>query len=75
MQRMLTETEKLEITEHEWVKARAKNPEVIMRVNVQDETDESRPMQVSITRPSNSMSSSLDIFLSMPKSLRRRSQH
>jgi hypothetical protein len=31
-----------------------------------------RPMQVSITRPSNSMSSSLDIFLLMPKSLRRR---
>jgi hypothetical protein len=29
-----------------------------------------RSMQVSITRPSNSMSSSLDIFLSMPKSLR-----
>src|SRR5215471_5866651 len=41
MQQMLTETEKLEIIEHEWAKARAKNPEVIMRVHVQDETDES----------------------------------
>ena len=48
MQRMLTETEKLEITEHEWVKARAKNPEVIMRVNVQDETDESGKPQVNV---------------------------
>ena len=48
MQRMLTETEKLEITEHEWVKARAKNPEVIMRVNVQDKTDESGKPQVNV---------------------------
>src|SRR5215813_7452403 len=31
MQQTLTETEKLEIIEHEWAKARAKNPEVIMR--------------------------------------------
>src|SRR6266511_2683164 len=37
MQRMLTETEKLEIIEHEWARARAKNPKVIMRVHVQDE--------------------------------------
>ncbi len=37
MKRMLTETEKLEIIEHEWAKARAKNSEVIMRVIVQDE--------------------------------------
>ena len=34
MQQILTETEKLEIIEHEWAKARAKNPEVIMRVRI-----------------------------------------
>ena len=48
MQQMLTETEKLEIIEHEWAKARAKNPEVIMRVNVQDETDESGKPRVNV---------------------------
>ena len=48
MQRMLTETEKLEIIEHQWAKARAKNPEVIMRVNVQDETDESGKPRVNV---------------------------
>jgi len=48
MQRMLTETEKLKIIEHEWAKARAKNPEVIMRVNVQDETDESGKPRVNV---------------------------
>jgi len=39
MQQMLTETEKLEIIEHEWAKARAKNPEVIMRVHVRFQLD------------------------------------
>ena len=48
MQRMLTETEKLEIIEHQWAKARAKNPEVIMRVDVQDETDESGKPRVNV---------------------------
>ena len=48
MQRMLTETEKLKIIEHEWAKARAKNPEVIMHVNVQDETDESGKPRVNV---------------------------
>src|SRR6516225_3112055 len=48
MQQMLTETDKLEIIEHEWAKARAKNPEVIMRVNVQDETDESGKPRVNV---------------------------
>src|SRR5262249_24263377 len=48
MQHMLTETEKLEIIEHEWAKARAKNPEVIMRVHVQDETDESGKPRVNV---------------------------
>ena len=41
MQRLLTEVEKAEIVEREWAKARAKNPKVVMRVDVQDETDES----------------------------------
>ena len=48
MQQMLTETEKLEIIEHEWAKARAKNPEVIMRVHVEDETDESGKPRVNV---------------------------
>src|SRR6516225_8256908 len=48
MQQMLTETEKLEIIEHEWAKARAKNPEVVMRVNVQDETDESGKPRINV---------------------------
>jgi hypothetical protein len=41
MRRPLTEFEKAEIVEREWAKARAKNPGTVMRVNVQDETDES----------------------------------
>src|SRR5262249_61509613 len=48
MQQMLTETEKLEIIEHEWAKARAKDPEVIMRVHVQDETDEGGKPRVNV---------------------------
>jgi hypothetical protein len=40
MQRLLTEVEKAEIIEREWAKARAKNPKVVMRVIVKDETDE-----------------------------------
>ncbi len=48
MQRLLTEIEKTEIIEREWVKARAKNPKIVMRVNVQDETDESGKPRVSV---------------------------
>jgi len=48
MQRLLTEVEKAEIIEREWAKARAKNPKVVMRVNVQDETDESGKPKVSV---------------------------
>src|SRR6516162_9833134 len=40
--------QKLEIIEHEWAKARAKNPEVIIRVHVQDETDESGKPRVNV---------------------------
>jgi hypothetical protein len=40
MQRLLTEFEKAEIIEREWAKARARNPKVVMRVTVHDETDE-----------------------------------
>jgi len=32
----------------QWAKARAKNPEVIMHVNVQDETDESGKPRVNV---------------------------
>ena len=48
MQRLLTEVEKAEIIEREWAKARARNPKVIMRVNVQNETDESGKPRVSV---------------------------
>jgi hypothetical protein len=48
MQRPLTEMEKARIVEHEWAKARAKNPHVVMRVSVQDETDESGKPRVSV---------------------------
>jgi hypothetical protein len=48
MQRLLTEVEKVEIIECEWAKARAKNPKVVMRVDVQDETDESGKPRVSV---------------------------
>jgi hypothetical protein len=48
MQRMLTEVEKWEIIEREWAKARAKNPKVVMRVNVRDETDENGRPEVHI---------------------------
>jgi hypothetical protein len=47
MKRLLTEIEKAEIIEREWAKARAKNPKVVMRVNVQDETDESGKPRVN----------------------------
>jgi hypothetical protein len=46
MQRLLTEVEKTEIIEREW--ARAKNPKVVMRVDVQDETDENGEPRVSV---------------------------
>jgi hypothetical protein len=39
---------KVEIIECEWAKARAKNPKVVMRVDVQDETDESGKPRVSV---------------------------
>ena len=48
MQRLLTEVEKVEIIECEWAKARTQNPKVVMRVDVQDETDESGKPRVSI---------------------------
>lgn len=48
MRRLLTEVEKVKIIEREWVKARAKNPKVVMRVNVQDETDESGKPKVNV---------------------------
>jgi hypothetical protein len=48
MQRLLTEMEKAQIVEREWAKARAKNPDVVMRVCVQDETDESGKPKVSV---------------------------
>ncbi len=48
MQRLLTEFEKAEIIEREWAKARVKNSKVVMRVNVQDETDESGKPGVSV---------------------------
>jgi hypothetical protein len=48
MQRLLTEFEKAQIIEREWAKARAKNPKVVMRVHVQNETDESGKPKVSV---------------------------
>ena len=48
MKRLLTEIEKAEIIEREWAKARAKNPKVVMRVNVQDATDESGKPRVNV---------------------------
>jgi hypothetical protein len=48
MQRLLTEDEKAEIIEREWAKARAKNPKVVMRVTVQDETDEGGKPRVNV---------------------------
>jgi len=48
MQRLLSELEKAEIVEREWAKARANNPKVVMRVNVQDETDASGNPRVSV---------------------------
>jgi hypothetical protein len=48
MQRLLTEFEKAQIIEHEWAKARAKNSKVVMRVTVQDETDEGGKPRVNV---------------------------
>ena len=48
MRRLLTEIEKAEIIEREWAKARAKNPKVVMRVTVQDETDEGGKPRVDV---------------------------
>jgi hypothetical protein len=48
MKRLLTKVEQAEIVEHEWTKARAKNPKVVMRVNVQAETDESGKPRVNV---------------------------
>ena len=48
MRRLLTEVEKAEIVEREWAKARAKNPKAVMRVTVQDETDEGGKPRVNI---------------------------
>jgi hypothetical protein len=48
MQRLLTEVEKAEIVECKWAKARAKNPKVVLRVDVQDATDESGKPRISV---------------------------
>jgi hypothetical protein len=48
MRQLLTEVEKAKIVEREWAKARAKNPKIVMRVNVQDETDESGKPMVNV---------------------------
>jgi hypothetical protein len=42
------EVEKVEIIEREWAKARARNPKVVMRVTVQDETDEGGRPRVNV---------------------------
>ena len=48
MQRLLTEFEKAEIIEREWAKARARNPKVVTRVTVHDETDEGGKPRVNV---------------------------
>ena len=48
MQRLLTDVEKAEIIEREWAKARAKNPKVVMRVTVHDETDEGGKPRINV---------------------------
>jgi hypothetical protein len=48
MRRLLTEVEKAEVIEREWAKARAKNPKIVMRVTVQDETDEGGKPRVNV---------------------------
>jgi hypothetical protein len=48
MQRTLTQVEKWTIIQHEWARARAKNVEVVLRVHVDDETDESGTPQVHV---------------------------
>jgi hypothetical protein len=48
MQRLLAEVEKAEIIEREWAKARARNPNVVMRVTVQDETDEGGKPRINV---------------------------
>jgi hypothetical protein len=48
MRRLLTEIEKAEIIEREWAKARANNPKVVVRVTVQDETDENGKPRVNV---------------------------
>jgi hypothetical protein len=48
MQRLLTEFEKAEIIERECAKARAKNPKVVMRVIVHDETDEGGKPRINV---------------------------
>jgi hypothetical protein len=48
MMRLLTEIEKVQIIEREWAKARVKNPRVVMRVTVQDETDEKGEPRINV---------------------------
>jgi hypothetical protein len=45
---MLSQFEKIQIIEREWSKARANNRDVVMRVNVQDETDASGRPQINL---------------------------
>ncbi|HEY6257328.1 MAG TPA: hypothetical protein VIY51_16215 [Xanthobacteraceae bacterium] len=48
MRRSLTQAEKLDIIEGAWTKARARNPQVTIRVHLEDETDESGKPQVKV---------------------------
>jgi hypothetical protein len=48
LRRTLTQVEKWEIIEREWARARAKTLGVILRVHVDDETDESGNPQVHV---------------------------
>ena len=48
MERTLTLTEKWEIIEREWARARARDPEVVLRVHVDDKTDETGNPRVCV---------------------------
>jgi len=67
MQRLLTEDEKAEIIEREWAKARAKNPKVVMRVTVQDETVEGGKPRVNVVIAFLKRGCEGDLALSCPR--------
>jgi hypothetical protein len=48
MERTLTLIEKWEIIEREWARARARDPEVVLRVHVDDKTDETGSPRVCV---------------------------